>query len=152
MVRFEVKNRFSGAVQFVAKIECDEGASLSLKLGLAVRWAIKNGANLEFTNLRGAYLEGAYLGGANLEDANLRGAHGVNDYIKSMHLEEWPISYTATHMQIGCGRHEISEWRHFNDDRILGMDGRRALKFWRKFKDHIFATIEICPAQPTKLS
>jgi len=30
------------------------------------------------------------------------------------------------------------------------MDGKTALKFWRKYKDWIFQTIELCPANPTK--
>ena len=82
---FEIKNRFSGAVQVVAEIKCDENASYSVKLGLAVRWAFKNGANLRGAdlrgadlggaNLRGADLGGADLGGADLGGANLRGAY-----------------------------------------------------------------------------
>ena len=71
---FEIKNRFSGAVQVVAEIKCDENASYSVKLGLAVRWAFKNGANLRGADLRGADLGGANLRGAYLGDANLRGA------------------------------------------------------------------------------
>lgn len=59
MIKFDVTNRFSGAVQFTAEIDCDEGASVSIKLGLAVQWAIKARANLA-----GAYLADAYLAGA----------------------------------------------------------------------------------------
>ena len=59
-IKFEVKNRFSGDVQFVAEIECGDNASTFLKLGLAVKWAFKSGAYL-----RGADLSGAYLSGAN---------------------------------------------------------------------------------------
>jgi uncharacterized protein YjbI with pentapeptide repeats len=83
MVKFEVKSRITGAVQFTADIKCDESESYSVKMGLAVRWAFKAGAylagaNLEGAylrgaNLRGAYLRGAYLRGANLEGANLGG-------------------------------------------------------------------------------
>jgi hypothetical protein len=80
MLKFEVKSCFTGAVQFTAEIECDEGEAYSVKLGLAVRWAFKTGAylggaNLEGAYLRGAYLEGANLGGAYLEGANLEGAN-----------------------------------------------------------------------------
>ena len=53
-MQFEVTNRFTGAVQFVAEIECDENASRSVKLGLAVRWAVKTRANLSGANLSGA--------------------------------------------------------------------------------------------------
>jgi uncharacterized protein YjbI with pentapeptide repeats len=84
-MKFEVKSRFTGAVQFTAEIECDESESYSVKLGLAIRWAFKTGAdlggaNLGGANLGGAYLEGAdlegaYLGGANLGGADLEGAY-----------------------------------------------------------------------------
>ena len=73
-MKFEVKNRFSGEVQFTAEIECAEDASVSVKLGLAVRWAYKTGADLRDADLRGADLRGAYLRDANLCGANLCGA------------------------------------------------------------------------------
>jgi hypothetical protein len=80
MIKFEVENRFSGSVQFTAEIDCDVGARHSVMLGLAVRWAVSNSANLEGAylvgaNLRSANLEGAYLGGANLVGADLDGAN-----------------------------------------------------------------------------
>jgi hypothetical protein len=75
MLKFEVKSRFTSAVQFTAEIECDESEAYSVKLGLAVRWAFKTGANLEGANLEGADLRGAYLEGANLRGADLRGAY-----------------------------------------------------------------------------
>jgi len=70
MMKYEVKNRFSGSVQFTAEIECAEDASVSIKLGLAVKWAMAARANLA-----GAYLAGANLAGADLADANLAGAY-----------------------------------------------------------------------------
>ena len=78
-IKFDVLNRFTGAVQFTAEIDCDEGASVSVKLGLAVRWAAKAGAYLAGAylagaNLAGAYLTGAYLTGAYLAGADLAGA------------------------------------------------------------------------------
>lgn len=54
--KFEVHNRFTNAVQFTATISCAPDATIAVKLGLAVRWAYKNDADL-----RGAYLRGAYL-------------------------------------------------------------------------------------------
>jgi len=53
-------------------------------------------------------------------------------------------------MQIGCERHLISEWLEFGDARIISMDGKTALKFWRYNKEWIFSTIEKFPAKPTK--
>jgi len=113
-----------------------------------------DGANLFGANLAGAYLSGAYLSGANLSRANLSGAklagaHGVNKYIKSMHIDGYSIAYTADVLQIWCENHTISDWRGFDDKRIFQMEGAAALKFWRKHKDLIFQTIELCPAEPT---
>ena len=53
-MKFEIKNRFTGAVQFAAEIKCDGDASTSIKLGLAVRSAILHGADLGGANLCGA--------------------------------------------------------------------------------------------------
>ena len=71
MIKFDILNRFSGKVQFTAEIDCAEDAPTSIKIGLAVKWAIKAGANLADANLAGAYLAGANLADANLAGANL---------------------------------------------------------------------------------
>ncbi|MGB0854922.1 MAG: pentapeptide repeat-containing protein [Pikeienuella sp.] len=84
-MKFAVKNRFTGSVQFTAEIDCDDETAISVKLGMAVRWAIASDAylrdadlrdaDLRDADLRGAYLRGAYLRGADLRDADLRGAY-----------------------------------------------------------------------------
>jgi uncharacterized protein YjbI with pentapeptide repeats len=107
------------------------------------------GADLWGANLAGADLRDANLRDANLGGANLNGAHGLNDWIKCLQIETYPICYTAEVMQIGCESHTLDEWREFDDERIIRMDGKRALQFWRKYKDWIFQTIELCPALPT---
>ena len=53
-MKYDVMNRCSGYIQFTAEIDCEDDAENSLKLGLAVKWAISNGADLSFTNLIGA--------------------------------------------------------------------------------------------------
>jgi len=63
-IPFDVLNRFSGEVQFTAQIECAADALPSVKLGLAVKWAIKERADLSRANLSGANLSGADLSGA----------------------------------------------------------------------------------------
>lgn len=87
----EIKNRWTGSVISTAEITCCEDASYGVKLGLAVKESILNGADLTEANLRGAdltganlaeaNLAGANLGGANLKVANLRGAD-----LKEAHL------------------------------------------------------------------
>jgi hypothetical protein len=74
-MKFEIKNRFTGAVQITAEIECADDASYSVKLGLAVKWAVKADADLAGANLAGADLADANLAGADLADANLAGAY-----------------------------------------------------------------------------
>ena len=74
-MKFEIKNRLTGAVKFTAEIECEEVASTSVKLGLAARLAVKAGAYLARADLARADLAGAYLARANLAGAYLAGAY-----------------------------------------------------------------------------
>jgi uncharacterized protein YjbI with pentapeptide repeats len=67
--QFAISNRWTGRVQFTAEITCAPDATVGVKIGLAVRWAHRNGAVL-----RGAVLRDADLSGAVLRDADLRGA------------------------------------------------------------------------------
>ena len=127
-MKIQIKSRFTAAVLF----EHDaENNSIRMTLELA----IKSGANLS----------GAYLSGA-----DLNGVCGLNDWIKNIQIEDWPISYTSEIMQIGCQRHPLDAWRNFSDAEIRAMDGRKALTFWRKWRETIFKIIEMAPAQPTK--
>ena len=78
-MKYEIKNRFSRKVQFTAEIECKDDAPESKKIGLAVKWALKNGADLwgadlRDADLRRADLRDAVLRGARLRDADLEGA------------------------------------------------------------------------------
>ena len=77
MIKFNITNSFTGALQFTAEIDCAEDALTSVKIGLAVKWAIKSGANLSRADLSGANLSGANLIGANLSGANLSSAEGA---------------------------------------------------------------------------
>jgi uncharacterized protein YjbI with pentapeptide repeats len=81
-MKFEIKNRFTGEVQFTAWIKAKKTDDESLKIGLAVKWAYETGANLDGANLYRANLDGANLYRANLDGANLYGAnlYGANLY------------------------------------------------------------------------
>jgi len=214
MIKFNVTSRFSKLIAFTAEIDATDDTEMSVKLGLSVNWALKNGASLSGAsllganlsgvdlsrtnlsganlsganlsgaslsgvdlsranllgasllganlsgasllgaNLLGANLLGANLSGANLSGANLSGvdlsrANGINDFIKCIQIETYPITYTDEVMQIGCERHKIADWRDFDSRRIADMDGKSALNFWAKYKDWIFQTIDLCPAKPT---
>ena len=178
-MKFEVKNRFTGEVQFTAEIEAVDDASTSVKLGLAVKWAFKArayldgadlaranlaGANLARANLAGANLDGANLDGANLAGANLARANLARANLDGANLDganldgasygdgvpltrtpifvgglHWPVIIMDEHMKIGCELHLISGWAEFDDRRILQMEGRTALHFWRQWKEPLLA-------------
>ena len=74
-MKFEILNRFSGEVQITAEIDCAADTLPSVKLGLAVKWAIKEKANLRSADLYGADLRSADLYGADLRSADLRSAN-----------------------------------------------------------------------------
>lgn len=73
-MKYPILNRWTGKVQFIAEINCDENASRAVKIGLAARWGFKNGADLRGAVLTDAALRGAALRGADLTRAVLRGA------------------------------------------------------------------------------
>ncbi len=69
-MKMQIKNRFNNSVIFECEIEKnEEHLSFACMLGICIKKALKNGANL-----RGAYLTGADLTGADLRGANLSGA------------------------------------------------------------------------------
>jgi len=82
--QIEIRNRWSNRVQFTAEITCAPDATIGVKIGLAIRWARRNdadlrdadlsGADLRDADLRGAVLRGAVLRDADLSGADLRGA------------------------------------------------------------------------------
>ncbi|MFY2599348.1 pentapeptide repeat-containing protein [Achromobacter xylosoxidans] len=115
-------------------------------------------ANLRDAYLGGANLGGANLGGADLRDANLRdanlrqlrsiwGASGNLREIKAIQCDTWPVTYTATHMQIGCQFHELERWWSFTDEQIARMDSS-ALEWWQKWKPVLHTIITMSPAVP----
>ena len=119
--------------------------------GADLRGANLRGADLRDADLRDADLRGANLRGANLRGADLRNCAGNRKNIMSVFVfNEYPVVYTNEYLQIGCERHQIDDWWDFDDTRILQMDGKTALKFWRNNKDLIKTIIESNPAEPTK--
>jgi hypothetical protein len=109
-------------------------------------------ANLRYANLTNANLTNADLTNADLTDARLTNADLTGAYllcvgdmknIFTMQLDYWKIGFTKDTLQIGCQRHLIEKWKTFDDEIINKMDNK-ALEWWRKWKDHIFKTIELC--------
>ena len=77
-MKFEIKNRWSGSVQFTAEIDCNDSASYGAKVGLSVKWAIKNGISLTNADLTRADLTNANLTNADLTNADLTRAALTN--------------------------------------------------------------------------
>ena len=89
-MKYEIKNRFSGEIQFIAEIDCDENTEKSIKIGLAVKWAIENKANLSEANLYKADLYKANLSEADLRLANLSEAD-----LSEANLSEADLDYSC---------------------------------------------------------
>ena len=92
MINFNILNRWTGNVQFTAEINCPEDAPYRVKLGLAVRWGVKNGADLSGADLSGADLRGAVLSGADLRGAVLRGADLSGAVLRGADLRDADLS------------------------------------------------------------
>ena len=75
MTKFDILNRFSGAIQFTAEIDCSDDTPLSTKLWRAVKWGVTNKSDLSGVDLAGANLSGADLSRANLSGVNLSGVN-----------------------------------------------------------------------------
>ena len=112
-------------------------------------------ANLSYANLSYANLVHANLSYANLSYANLTniralwGTVGNMAEIKSIQVDTWPVAYTATHMQIGCQLHKLSDWWVFDEEQIGSMDDE-ALRWWHTWKPILQTIIATSPATPTE--
>lgn len=102
--KFEVRNRWNNRVQFTAEITCSPDASIALKLGLAVRWARSNGADLRDADLRDADLSGAVLSGADLSDADwLPRISNIHQSIYNAASAEGALDMSTWHRSGYCG-------------------------------------------------
>jgi hypothetical protein len=107
-----------------------------------------SGANLSSADLIGADLSDADLSGADLSGTDLFGAFGNQMEVKAMQCDTWPVTYTATNLQIGCQNHPIGDWWKFTDSEIAAMDSE-ALAWWAIWKPILLMIIEASPAVPT---
>ena len=103
-----------------------------------------SGADLSMANLSGANLSRANLSMANLSWANLSGDIKIQKQPIQVDAIKYYVLIFDAHMKIGCEFHTLSEWWEFDDKRIVEMDGKCALEFWRKWKSPLQA---ICEAE-----
>jgi hypothetical protein len=52
---------------------------------------------------------------------------------------EWHVTICDSIMTIGCQTHHLKDWECFTDTQIIAMDGKNALRFWRKNKDFLLS-------------
>ena len=143
MIKFAVHNRFTGKTQFTAEINCAENEDKSIKLALAVKWAIENKADLRETDLRSANLRSANLRETDLRSADLRETDLRNADLRYADLWRTDMRYLKTdkyecyiqkeHLRIGCEYRAWEDWENFNDKQISEMD-EGALEWWNIWK------------------
>jgi len=150
-MEIEIKNRFTGSI-----ILCGEYESIKECLEKN-RGADLRGADLRGADLRGAYLRGADLRGADLEGADLEGAYLEGADYNGEKLEKEPIQIlglkyfvfiTKEQIKIGCELHKATEWKDFDDKRIIGMGGKKGLEWWKEHKDLILKVHEVHKLTP----
>ena len=163
-MKFQIKNRFDLSVIF----ECEaDSMKIAVKLAIEAKadlsYANLISADLRSANLRSANLSYADLSSADFSYANLRSADLSSANLSYSDLRSADLSYadlnkgkldknpifiyglnydvliTKQQINIGCEIHKVEEWESFDDRRILAMDGRKALEWWRIYKPIIMA-------------
>ena len=140
-IKYEIRNRFSGDVQFVAEIDCDESTAISIKIGLAVKWGIRACANLSGANLSGANLSSANFYRANLSGADLSGAALPNNTTGVLALKRTRILPEGA----------IIGWKKCDADVIVKLlipaDAKRSHAFGRKCRAEYADCLEVIGAE-----
>lgn len=117
------------------------------------------GVDARGANFSGAYIFGTHLGGADmantiLEDTDIISAYLTNTTLTGAKWQNgriidknpvqltglnWPITILGGYMQIGCEMHSLYDWSEFDDNRIIEMGGKEALRFWKQYKNALLA-------------
>ena len=133
----------SSEVLFECEIQADVESGMAMRYALEKATAARadlTDANLSRADLSRADLTGAYLSGAYLSGAKWRDGITISRApLQISGLHWWMVYILDAHMQIGCELHSLDDWRSFDDARIVKMDGRNALRFWRAHKDALLA-------------
>lgn len=79
------------------------------------------------------------IGGADLGGAYLRGGivHRFGCEFSRLPIQigdKYWIELWDGFLKIGCEEHTIEDWQEFSDKRIIQMDGKSALEWWRIWK------------------
>ena len=149
-MKIEIKNKINGKIilcgEYESVADCinkNSSADLSYAdLSYAdLSSADLSSADLSSADLRSADLSSADLRYADLSSADLRSADLFGEKIVKIPLMIYGLKYdifiTEKHIKIGCEVHEAKEWKKFDDKRILQMEGRAALNWWKENKKFI---------------
>ena len=119
-MHFEIKHRWNGSVLWSGEIECAADTSDGIKLGLAIRLAVKARADLTRADLRGADLTDADLRAAKLTGATMpdgrRWEQYQEDHIAGICSEPGVIARALA----AWGEHD---WSSCPMHSALGIDG-----------------------------
>ena len=101
-MKFQIKNRFSGAVQFECELPVElETVNYALQLGFAVQAAYRAKADLSGADLSGSALSGADLSGADLRGADLRRADLSGAILADVNLKKITLVGKRPVLQLG---------------------------------------------------
>jgi hypothetical protein len=92
-----------------------------------------------------ANLREANLSWANLREANLSWAIGNMREIKSAQFDQWPVTWSADVLAIGCQQHAIKKWRTADPRWIAAMDSQ-ASDWWSRYGALVLQLIDASPA------
>lgn len=140
-MKFNILNTFTGDVQFTADIVCPDDTPHGKKLGLAVRAALRAGADL-----CGANLYGADLTGANLTRANLYGADITGADLTGAKIDDLAIARTRI-----LPEGDIIGWKKCNDGVLVKLlvpaSAKRSHAFGRKCRAEYADVLEVIGAE-----
>jgi hypothetical protein len=147
--RTDLSNAYLDGIDFSATSMCDVNLQNTEMYGASLSSANLSGANLSGVDLQKSDLNFTKLSNTNLNGTKLSGAHGMNEYVKIIHINKYSITYTSNVIYIGSYVNLISEWKDFDDDKILSIGDEALLSFWCKYKKFIFQGIKLAPAKDT---
>jgi len=103
LINCVIFNRWTGAAQVTAEIECAENTSLRVKIGLAVGRALEIGANLSGADLSDADLNNTDLSHADLSDADLSDADLSDANLSHADLSHASLNHADLSVANLCG-------------------------------------------------
>ena len=139
-MKITIKHRRTDNVLFEGDYDSTKEAVMAaLKDGADLHEAYLRGADLRWADLRGAYLREADLRWADLGGAKINNDVEISLTPYQLDTENYHVYIWDKHIKIGCEFHSMDDWFGFDDSRILTMDNKKGLEWWRIWKEPIKA-------------